>query len=125
LSKVKDIDLLKAMKLSYFSDLDSWEIFWYKILWVDYFRRHAWPFNKDIYLMDDFFEKKWTSNRFQSKQYLKSFVELSNKDLKFLDIIIEKYWNMAPSEIKEASYNTKPMKWIKIWDQKMMGKKVF
>jgi hypothetical protein len=27
LSKVKDIDLLKAMKLSYFSDLDSWEIF--------------------------------------------------------------------------------------------------
>jgi DNA-binding XRE family transcriptional regulator len=125
LSKVKDIDVLKAMKMIYFSDLKSYEILGYKTLWLDYFRRHAGPFNKDIYIMEDLFEKKWNTDKFQSKEYIKSFVDLSNNDLKFLDKIIRQYWNMTSSEIKEASYNTKPMEWIKIWDQKMMGKKVF
>ncbi len=116
---VDNLDVLKAMKLSYFSDY-----IWGKILWVDYIRWYAGPFNKGIYIMEDIFEKKWSGNNFKKKQYFKTFVDLSSEDLKILDKVVNQFWKMTSKEITDLSYETEPMKHYKQRDGKGMWKKV-
>lgn len=125
-SKIPDIDVLKAMKLSYFSDLESKMLLGYKLLGIEYFRRHAWPFNRDIYLMDDFFEKKDTASRkFKQQSNFKSFVALTDEDRHFLDGIIKKYGSLSSAEIRDRSYNTPPMQWCTKTNNHKMGEIVF
>ena len=116
---LKDVDILKAMKLLYFIDFESQQKLWQKIIWLEYKRRSRWPFNQDVYQLNDIFTKK--SEKYIPQKF-KSYITLSTTDQKFLDTIIEHYWNYKSAELMNLSYQTPPMRWFKKWDEKWMGK---
>lgn len=122
-SRLKDVDVLKLMKLIYFADLNSQQDLWYKLTWLDYYRRYAWPFNSDIYIINDYFDKK--GKIFENKQNLAKRIALTKEDEKFLEKIVKKYWNMSSTEIRDLSYQTEPMKGCKKTNEYKMWDKIF
>jgi len=122
-SKIKGIDILKLMKLMFFTDYDALNIYWQKLTWIDYYRWYAGPFNNNIYIANDVFEKKNTE--FENKQNLKKRVALTKDDEKFLDKMIEKYWKLSSTEIRDLSYKTEPMKGCTKTNEYKMWDKVF
>lgn len=117
--KINSIDILKAMKLLYFTDLESLNKNGTKLIWLQYVRRNRWPFNQDVYQLNDIFEKKgdkYTSAEFQS------YLTLTPNDKAFLDKIITHYGKYSSTELMNLSYQTPPMKWFTKWDNKWMGK---
>jgi len=108
ISKIKGVDILKLMKLAYFTDLEANTISGRKLTWLNYIRRFAWPFTPDIYIANQFFEKK--GDKFVQKQNIAKRVALTRDDEKFLDKIIKKYWHLTSAEIRDLSYTTPPMK---------------
>lgn len=122
-SKLKEIDILKLMKLIYFSDLEFNNTFWRKFTWMKYYRWHAWPFNSDIYSATKFFKKN--EEHFENTSNIAKNVALIDDDIKFLNKIIEKYWTMSSTEIRDKSYETKPMEWCKKTNTYKMGEFIF
>lgn len=123
ISKIKNVDILKLMKLMYFTDLEAYDFLGYKLTGMEYYRWHAWPFNNNIYIANEVFQKndKW----FEQKQNLEKNVALTKDDEKFLDKIVEKYWSMWSTEIRDKSYETKPMEWCTKTNGHKMGEKIF
>jgi uncharacterized phage-associated protein len=122
-SKIKGVDILKLMKLMFFADLDAYNVFWQKFTWLKYYRRYAGPFNSDIYIADSFFEKD--NQEFKNKQNLIKRVALTKDDEKFLDKIVEKYGKLSPTEIRDLSYKTEPMKGCTKTNEYKMWEKIF
>lgn len=122
-SKIKNVDILKLMKLMFFADLDAYNIYWHKLTWLEYYRRYAWPFNNNIYIADSFFEKE--NKEFKNKQNLNKRIALTKDDEKFLDRVIEKYGKLSSTEIRDLSYKTEPMKGCKKTNEYKMWEKVF
>ena len=116
--KIKNVDILKAMKLLYFADLESLHDNWNKIIGLQYIRRHRWPFNQDIYQLNDVFEKNWAK---YNSQKFKTYLTISVSDQKFLDKIIDHYGKYKAIDLMNMSYDTAPMRWFKKWDEKWMG----
>ena len=116
LKKLWELDILKAMKLAYFLDLET------KIgTWLNYIRWNRGPFDKNIYQLEDFFENNWydVKNNKPFKQYLL----LEQTDIKKIDEILKKYWKLTWNELMRLSYETQPMKklWASIWGEEGMG----
>lgn len=112
LSKFWSIDILKANKIAYFTDLEFIEEFKRKFTWLSYFRYKFWPFNKDLYKLSEIFDVD-DENVFSNKKSFKKYVFLKKDDLKFLDKVFEKYASKSPTELMKMSYDTEPMK--KLW----------
>jgi len=113
------IDILKANKIAYFTDLEFLEKFKRKFTWLSYFRYKFWPFNKDLYRLSDIFDVD-DENIFSNKKPFKKYVFLKKEDLKFLDKVFDKYASKSSSELMKMSYETKPMKklWAKLgWNE--------
>lgn len=123
ISRIEKVDVLKLMKLIFFADCHSEEITGYKLTGIDYYRRYAGPFNSDIYIADKFFDKE--NKYFNKKQTLIKRIALNKDDEKFLDKIVKRYKDYSSAEIRDASYDTKRMKWCKKTNEYMMWKKVF
>jgi len=123
ISKIKGIDMLKLMKLAYFADLEAEKMFGYKLTWLNYIRRYAWPFTPDIYIANEFFEKE--GDKFVQKQNIAKRVALTKDEEKFLDKIVKKYWALSSKEIRDLSYTTKPMKWCTKQNEYKMGEVIF
>ncbi len=115
---IKDLDVLKAMKLLYFTDLESLHQNWNKLIWLSYIRRNRWPFNQDIYQLNDIFPKD--KERYQPCNF-QTYLTLSNTDINFLNKIIKKYGEYPWIDLMDQSYETPPMNWFKKWDNKWMG----
>lgn len=116
--KLNSIDILKAMKLLYFADLESFQRDGNKVIWLQYIRRNRWPFNQDIYQLNDIFEKKGEK---YTPQNFKTYFSLTTSDKGFLDQIVDHYGKYKAVELMNMSYDTPPMKWFKKWDEKWMG----
>lgn len=112
LTKFWSIDILKANKLAYFTDLEFLQEFNRKFTWLNYFRYKFWPFNKDLYKLSEIFEVD-DENIFSNKKSFKKYVFLQKEDLKFLDKIFKKYASKSSSELMKMTYETEPMK--KLW----------
>lgn len=121
LHKVESIDVLKAMKMLYLADYESWQKNNEEIIWLEYIRRNRWPFNKAIYQADDVFKKQ--QDAFVPLQ-IKNYTILKKKDKEFLDIIAEKYGHMSSIELMKYTYQTKPMEWCTIGGSERMGEVV-
>ncbi len=117
--RINNIDILKAMKLLYFADLESLQHNWNKIIGLQYIRRNRWPFNQDVYQLNDVFEKR--GEKYNPKKF-KSYLSLTQSDQQFLDQIINHYGKYKSAELMDLSYLTPPMRWFKKWDEKWMGK---
>jgi hypothetical protein len=65
--KLDDVDILKAMKLIYFTDLHSSEINGQKLIGLEYIRRNRGPFDQHIYQLDDVFAK--IGGNFQAQNF--------------------------------------------------------
>jgi len=107
ISKIEKVDILKLLKLIYFTDYHAKDILGYKLTGIDYYRRHAGPFNSDIYIADKLFEKE--KKYFVKKQNLAKRIALNKEDEKFLDKIVKEYGEYSPAEIRDKSYSTEPM----------------
>lgn len=116
--KIHDIDILKAMKLLYFADLESLQHQGQKVIWLQYIRWNRWPFNQDIYQLNDIFPKE--SEKYCSWNFA-SYISLSVADQSFLDTIINHYGQYTATKLMDLSYNTPPMKWYSKGDNKGMG----
>lgn len=112
LHKYWSIDILKANKIAYFTDLEFIENFKKKFTGLNYYRYKYWPFNKDLYKLSDIFEVD-DENVFSNKKSFKKYVFLNKEDQTFLDKVFSKYWNKTSTELMKMSYETAPMK--KLW----------
>lgn len=119
IQKIKDVDILKAMKLIFLIDYESKKETGEKMTGIDYFRWNRWPFNKDIYQLDDVFVKKWN---FYKADWFKKYLLLKKEDEMFIDHIIKKYGHLPASKLMELTYKTEPMKGCTIWWTEKMGK---
>ena len=122
ISKIENIDILKLMKLVYFADFEYKQKNWQKFTWMEYMRRHAWPFTNKIYLADKFFLKNW--DKFENRANLSKKVALSRDDERFLDEIIKEYGSLSSTDIRDKSYETEPMKWCKRTNHYKMWKTI-
>lgn len=112
MKKYKNIDILKAIKLAYFSDLEFLEEFKRKFTWLNYIRWNFWPFDEKIYILKDIYSKI-DENTVENKKPFKKYVFLKDSDEKFLDKIFTKYASKNWVELMKMSYETEPMK--KLW----------
>jgi len=117
------IDILKLMKLVYFTDWKYYQQHNIKFTGTNYLRRYAWPFNKEIYLADTFFTKK--NQYFLSQSILAKRLTFSPDDEKFLESIILEYGNLSSMEIKKKSYETEPMQGCTVGGDEKLGEVVF
>ncbi len=119
---IDDIDILKAMKLLYFVDLEfAWK-YWNKLTWLDYYRYTYWPFNNDIYEINNVFDK---NNNIYSPQKFEKYLLINKEDKKFLDSIIDHYGKLSAIKLKDMSYETEPMQWCTMWGDERMGELIF
>jgi len=107
IAHLRNVDVLKLMKLLYFTDVHYHEKNGMKFTGTKYLRRYAGPFNKDIYLADTFFTKN--GQYFTPQSTLAKRLTLTKNDEQFLDSIIAEYGKMSSVEIKKRSYATTPM----------------
>ncbi len=118
MTKIENLDILKIMKLLYLSDYEwSQKNNGQKLTELNYIRRNRWPFDKDIYQLDNVFLSQ--ENTYQSPA-IKKYNELQKNEQAFLDIIIEKYGHMSSSEIMRYTYTTQPMSWCTIGGDERM-----
>ncbi|MDR0859580.1 MAG: helix-turn-helix domain-containing protein [Candidatus Peribacteria bacterium] len=103
----KNIDILKAMKLVYFSDLLALKTLERKLSYLEYKRRHRGPFNKDIYLLDQLFKKE---GNFYVGEPFATYLALGKEEKEILDQVAEKYGSLSSTELMKLSYETEPMK---------------
>jgi len=116
LKRIWKTDILKAMKLAYFLDLET------KIdTWLNYIRWNWWPFDKNIYQLSEVFENN--GYELKNKKPFKHYFLLEKKDMKKIDEILAKYWDKSWNELMRLSYETQPMKnlWATIWGEEGMG----
>jgi len=116
LKRIWKTDILKAMKLAYFLDLET------KIdTWLNYIRWNWWPFDKNIYQLSEVFENN--GYELKNNKPFKHYFLLEKKDMKKIDEILAKYWDKSWNELMRLSYETQPMKnlWATIWGEEGMG----
>lgn len=116
---IKDIDVLKAMKLLYFADYESHKSQGVKVIGLQYVRWMRGPFNQDIYQLNDVFDKE--NDKYLPANF-KTYLSLTLSDQKFLDKIIKHYGKFKSADLMNLSYKTEPMKPFKIGDNKGMWK---
>ncbi len=115
------LDTLKAMKLLFLIDYESFQKTENKLIWLEYRRRNRWPFNRDIYDAEAIFSP-------DKKEYkpihFANYLVLQKEDQRFIDIIIEKYGHMSALDLMEYTYRLEPMKGCTIGWNERMGEKI-
>lgn len=124
LFKIKSFDILKAMKLLYFIDLESFKKTWLKIIWINYYRRHWGPFNSDIYILESIYKKE-NNKDFIAENRFDNYLLLTDYDTKLIDSVLKAYWSKDWATLMNDSYNTEPMKSFKKWDNEWMWNLIF
>lgn len=105
------IDVLKALKLSYFTDLLHKEQTGEKFTNLSYIRYNFGPFTDEIYGIKEIFEPV-DKNAVKNAQPFVSNVFLDEDDKAFLDSILAKYGKFTGTELMKQSYKTEPMERI-------------
>ena len=119
--RIPDIDILKAMKLLYFTDLHSLATQGQKLTWLQYVRRHRWPFTQDVYQLNEVFTKQ---GEIYLPAHFTTYLHLTATDQKLLDHIINNYGTYTSTDLMELSYQSPPMHGFTKGDHKDMGKVV-
>jgi transcriptional regulator with XRE-family HTH domain len=118
--KIDKIDTLKAMKLLYLIDYESLQKMSHKLIWLDYRRWSRWPFNREIYDAEKIFSEK---KKNYSPIHCKTYLTLEKNELKFIDMIIEKFGHMKSADLMHYTYTTEPMEKCSVgWDERMWEK---
>ena len=111
MSKLGSIDILKAMKLMYFTDLEHKEKYKHKLTNIKYYRFTYGPFSDTIYQINDLFTI--TNKEYSAKHPVKNYIFLDKQKLQFLDDIIHEHGKKSSKLLMKQSYETEPMK--KLW----------
>lgn len=122
-SKLKSIpDIMQYMKLPYFIDLEMLKKVGNKITNFNYVRLNYGPFDKKVYDYQKLFSYTLTP-WIESLKY----IYLSDVERKIIDWILVNLPINNGDKLKILSYETEPMKklWVKLGDNKFMGKELF
>jgi uncharacterized phage-associated protein len=108
MSKLGSIDILKAMKLMYFTDLEHKEKYKHKLTNIKYYRFTYGPFSDTIYQINDLFTI--TNKEYSAKHPVQNYIFLDKQKLQFLDEIIHEHGKKSSKLLMKQSYETEPMK---------------
>jgi uncharacterized phage-associated protein len=109
------------MKLLYFTDLIALSKRNEKLSHLQYIRRNRWPFSKEIYLIDQIFQKE--GEFYISKSFAKYLV-LGKKEQDLLDEVIEKYGEFTGKELMKMSYESEPMTGCTVGGDEKFGEEI-
>ena len=107
LQTLKDVDVLKAMKLVFLIDYETHKKDGKKLLDLEYWRWHRGPFNKEIYQLEEFFSKE---KEHYQPIHCSNYTVLEKKDIQQIEDIIKKFGDMSATELMKHTYTTSPMK---------------
>ena len=124
LQKLKNLDVLKAMKLLYFIDLEATQNLGNKIVGINYYRWHYGPFNNEIYILDSIYNRG-NKKDFSTDEYFHKNLVLTSYEKKFIDKVLDDYGDKDAIELMDMSYDTQPMEGYEKWDNNGMGNLVF
>ena len=124
LQKLGKLDVLKAMKLLYFIDYEANKNIWNKIVWINYYRWHYWPFNSEVYVLDSIYDKH-NNKDFVADNFFDKNLVLTAYEKKFIDKVLDDYGDLDSVALMEKSYDTEPMADYQKGDNNGMGNLVF